>query len=88
MEDPAQSRAVRAHALRGKDPPATHRPAHRRNRSCASLPHQGLDLMLDIARIAPVDKAVGEATHQPEAPVDLSQQQGACVPARRLDNNC
>jgi hypothetical protein len=42
-----------------------------------TLPHQGLDLMLDIARIAPIDEAVGEATHQPEAPVHLSQQQCA-----------
>ena len=39
-----------------------------------ALPYQRLDLMLDIARVAPVDEAVGEATHQPEAPVDLSQQ--------------
>ena len=44
-----------------------------------ALPHQGLDLMLDIARVAPIDEAVGKATHQPEAPVDLSQQQRACV---------
>ena len=44
-----------------------------------TLPHQGLDLMLDIARVAPIDESVGEATHQPEAPVDLSQQQCSCV---------
>ena len=35
--------------------------------------------MLDIARIAPIDEAVGEAAHQTEAPVDLSQQQRASV---------
>ena len=40
-----------------------------------ALSHQGLDLMLDIARVAPINEAVGKATHQPEAPVDLSQQQ-------------
>jgi hypothetical protein len=28
--------------------------------------------MLDIARIAPIGEAVGEAAHQPEAPVYLS----------------
>jgi hypothetical protein len=44
-----------------------------------ALSHQGLDLMLDIARVAPIDEAVGEATHQPEASVDLSQQQCTCV---------
>ena len=44
-----------------------------------ALPHQGLDLMLDIARVAPIDEAVGEATHQCEAPVDLPQQQRARV---------
>ena len=37
--DPERSRAVRADALRGKDPPATHRPAHRRNRSCDTSTH-------------------------------------------------
>ena len=31
-----------------------------------------VDLMLDIARIAPIDEAASEAAHQPEAPVDLS----------------
>jgi hypothetical protein len=35
--------------------------------------------MLDIAGVAPIDEAVGEATHQPKAPVYLSQQQGARV---------
>jgi len=44
-----------------------------------ALSHQGLDLMLDIARVASIDEAVGEATHQPEALIDLSQQQCACV---------
>ena len=44
-----------------------------------ALSHQGLDLMLDIARVAPINEAVGKATHQPKAPVDLSQQQCACV---------
>ena len=44
-----------------------------------ALPHQGLDLMLDIARVASIDEAVGKATHQPDAPVHLSQQQRACV---------
>ena len=37
-----------------------------------ALSHQCLDLMLDIARIAPIDEAASEAAHQPEAPVDLS----------------
>ena len=44
-----------------------------------ALSHQGLNLMLDIARVAPIDEAVGEATHQTDAPVDLSQQQRASV---------
>ena len=44
-----------------------------------ALSHQCLDLMLDIARIAPIDEAVSKAAHQPEAPVDLSQQQRASV---------
>ena len=35
--------------------------------------------MLDIARVAPINEAVGKATHQPKAPVDLFQQQCACV---------
>jgi hypothetical protein len=30
-------------------------------------------------RVAPIDEAVGEAAHQPEAPIDLSQQQCARV---------
>jgi hypothetical protein len=44
-----------------------------------ALSHQRLDLMLDIAGVAPIVEAVGETTHQPEAPVDLSQQQRAGV---------
>jgi len=44
-----------------------------------ALSHQRLNLMLDIAPVAPIDEAVGEATHQPEAPVDLSEQQPAGV---------
>ena len=44
-----------------------------------ALPHQRLDLMLDIARVAPIGEAGGEATHQPEATIDLSQQQCTCV---------
>ena len=44
-----------------------------------ALPHQRLDLMLDIARVAPIDEAGGKAAHQPDALVDLSQQQRACV---------
>ena len=44
-----------------------------------ALSHQCLDLMLDIARITPIGEAVGEATHQPDASVYLSQQQRASV---------
>ena len=39
-----------------------------------ALPHQRRDLMLDIARVAPIDEAFGKATHQPKAAIDLSQQ--------------
>src|SRR4051794_33459392 len=44
-----------------------------------ALSHQRLDLVLDMARVALIDEAGGEPADQPEAPVDLSQQQGACV---------
>ena len=44
-----------------------------------ALPHQRLDLMLDIAGVTPINEAVGQATQQPEASVDLSQQQRARV---------
>ena len=37
-----------------------------------ALPHQRLDLVLDIARVAPIDEAGGKAADQPEALVDLS----------------
>jgi len=39
------------------------------------LPHQRLDPVLDVARIAPVGEALGEPTHQPETVVHLPQQQ-------------
>jgi hypothetical protein len=39
-----------------------------------ALPHQRLDLMLDIARVAPIDEAGGKAANQTDALVDLSQQ--------------
>ena len=39
------------------------------------LSHQRLDLMLDVARVAPVGEALGEPTHQPETAVHLPQQQ-------------
>ena len=44
-----------------------------------ALPDQCVDLMLDIARIAPIDEAGGKAADQSEALVDLSQQQRSCV---------
>jgi hypothetical protein len=43
------------------------------------LPYQCLDLMFDVARIAPVAEASGEPTHQPEAAIHLAQQQAARV---------
>jgi len=43
------------------------------------LAHQCLDLMLDIARVAPIGEAGAKATHQPDALVDLSQQQRTSV---------
>ena len=39
------------------------------------LPHQRLDLMLDIARIAPVPEALAEPTDQAQAAIHLAQQQ-------------
>ena len=39
------------------------------------LPHQRLDPVFDIARVAPVTEALGEPTHQPEAAIHLSQEQ-------------
>ena len=39
------------------------------------LPHQRLDPVLDVARIAPVGEALGEPTHQSETAVHLPQQQ-------------
>jgi hypothetical protein len=44
-----------------------------------TLPNQSLDLMLDVASVAPIDEAAGEAAHQPETLIDLSQQQRAGV---------
>jgi hypothetical protein len=37
-----------------------------------ALPHQRLDLVLDIAWIAPIDEAGGKAAHQPDALVNQS----------------
>jgi len=39
------------------------------------LPNQRLELVLDKAGIAPVGEARRKPTHQPEAPIDLAQQQ-------------
>jgi hypothetical protein len=39
-----------------------------------ALPHQRLQPVLDIARVAPVGEARGKPTRQPEAPIHLSQQ--------------
>jgi hypothetical protein len=36
-----------------------------------ALSDQGRDLMLDVASLTPIDEAVGEAAHQPEATIDL-----------------
>ena len=44
-----------------------------------ALSDQRVNLMLNIAGIAPIDEAVGEATYQSEATVDLSQQQRTCI---------
>ncbi len=44
-----------------------------------TLPNQSLDLMLDIARVASIDEAGGKAPHQPDALVNLPQQQRAGV---------
>ena len=44
-----------------------------------ALPDQRLDLMLDIARVASIDEAGGKAPHQPDALVNLPQQQRAGV---------
>jgi hypothetical protein len=44
-----------------------------------ALSHQCRDLMLDVARVAPIDEAVGEAAHQTETAINLSQQQRTCV---------
>ena len=44
-----------------------------------ALSHQRVDLMLDIAWVAPIDEAVGEATHQPKVSVNLAQQQRPCI---------
>ena len=43
------------------------------------LPNYRLDLMLDIAGIAPVAEAGGKPTHQPEAAIHQAQQQCARV---------
>jgi hypothetical protein len=45
------------------------------------LPQQRLDLVFDIARVAPIAEALGKPTHQPEAPIHLPQQQR--TPVRR-----
>jgi hypothetical protein len=39
------------------------------------LPHQRLDLMLDMATVAPVAAALGNPTHKPEAAIHLARQQ-------------
>jgi hypothetical protein len=38
------------------------------------LAHQRLDLMLHIARVAPVSETLGEPTDQPQATIHLAQQ--------------
>jgi len=43
------------------------------------LPNYRLDLMLDIAGIAPVAEAGGKPTHQPEAAIHQAQQQSTRV---------
>jgi len=43
------------------------------------LASQRLDLMLDIARIAPVAEALGEPTDQPQAAINLAQQQATRI---------
>src|SRR5208337_2276814 len=44
-----------------------------------ALSDQGLDLMLDEARIPPVGEASGKAAHEAEAAIDLPQQQRAGI---------
>src|SRR5208282_4494696 len=43
------------------------------------LANQRLDLMLDIARVAPVAEALREPTDQPQAAINLAQQQATRV---------
>ena len=43
------------------------------------LPNYCLDLMLDIASVAPVAEALGKPTDQPEAAIHQAQQQSTCV---------
>jgi hypothetical protein len=39
------------------------------------LPYHGLHTMLHEARVAPINEALGKPTNQPEATINLAQQQ-------------
>ena len=52
-----------------------------------ALPHQCRDRVLDITPVAPIHKALGKPTHQPEAPIHLPQQQRARVRGDRASRN-